>query len=84
MKTQQAIDLAGSANALSKLLKITPGAVSQWGEDVPDKRIWQLKVLRPKWFKKSAPDWDGTTDRRIQAIKRRAGLPDRRNTQTGA
>lgn len=51
MKTQIAIDLAGSATKLAELLKITPGAISQWGDAVPDKRVWQLKVIKPKWFK---------------------------------
>lgn len=53
MKTQQAIDLAGNAASLAKLLGITPSAITQWGEDVPKGRIWQLKVLRPAWFRKA-------------------------------
>lgn len=53
MKTQQAIDHAGSARALADLLGITPSAISQWGEDVPTPRTWQLRVLRPDWFKDS-------------------------------
>ncbi len=51
MKTQKAIELAGGSSALASWLGITPGAVSQWGEELPDRRIWQLKVLRPEWFK---------------------------------
>lgn len=51
MKTSKAIEFAGGSSALASLLGITPGAVSQWGEDLPDRRIWQLKVLRPEWFK---------------------------------
>ena len=54
MKTQTAIELAGSTTALAKLLGITQSAVSQWGEDVPQGRLWQLRVLRPKWFSKVA------------------------------
>lgn len=54
MKTSLAIKLAGTAAALAQLLGITPGAVSQWGEDVPDQRVWQLRVLRPEWFKPEA------------------------------
>ena len=50
MKTQTAIDLAGSATALAVLLEITPSAISQWGTEVPASRLWQLKVLRPGWF----------------------------------
>ncbi len=53
MKTQQAIDLAKGSKNLADLLGVTPSAVSQWGENVPDKRVWQLKVLRPVWFRQS-------------------------------
>lgn len=51
MKTEQAINLAGNATKLSKIIGVTQGAISQWGDDVPEKRIWQLKILRPMWFK---------------------------------
>lgn len=50
MTTKQAIDLAGSASALARLLGVTPSAVSQWGDNVPQMRLWQLKVLKPGWF----------------------------------
>ena len=51
MKTKDAIDLAGSSKQLADLLEITQGAVSQWGEQVPSTRVWQLKVIKPTWFK---------------------------------
>lgn len=51
MKTKQAIQMAGGPGALARLLGITPGAVSQWGDEVPKARLWQLKVLKPTWFK---------------------------------
>lgn len=50
MKTEKAIELAGTPKALADLLGITQSAVSQWGEDIPEPREWQLKVLRPAWF----------------------------------
>jgi len=50
MKTSLAIEKAGTAAALASILGITPGAVSQWGDEVPDARVWQLRVLRPAWF----------------------------------
>lgn len=50
MNAQTAIDLAGGATALAELLDITPSAISQWGDKVPDARVWQLRVLRPAWF----------------------------------
>jgi len=51
MKKQTAIDLAGSAKALADLLGIQQSAISQWGESIPESRTWQLKCLRPDWFK---------------------------------
>jgi len=52
MDTQQAIEKAGSAMALAKLLGITRQAISQWGKELPQARLWQLKALKPSWFKK--------------------------------
>lgn len=49
MTKQEAIAKAGSQSALARLLGITPGAITQWG-DVPKSRIWQLKTLKPEWF----------------------------------
>lgn len=49
MTLEHAIKLAGSKNKLAQLLGITRMAVSQW-KTIPEKRIWQLKVLRPEWF----------------------------------
>jgi transcriptional repressor of cell division inhibition gene dicB len=51
METHEAIQKAGSAVALAKLLGITRQAISQWGDTVPQARLWQLRALRPKWFK---------------------------------
>jgi transcriptional repressor of cell division inhibition gene dicB len=56
MKTEQAIHHAGSHKMLADLLGITPSAVSQWGEEVPQAREWQLKVLRPEWFAEPKPE----------------------------
>ena len=53
LKTKDAIELAGSAAKLAQLLGITQSAISQWGEEVPEPRYWQLRVLKPKWFKKT-------------------------------
>jgi predicted transcriptional regulator len=49
MTKEQLIKLAGSQTELAKLLGISQPAVSAWVE-VPQARIWQLKVLRPEWF----------------------------------
>lgn len=64
MKTQQAIAHAGSARALADLLEITPSAISQWGDEVPESRCWQLRVLKPEWF---ASPGDACKDRRQPA-----------------
>jgi hypothetical protein len=50
MEKTTAIKLAGSQTALASLLGISQAAISQWGERVPDNRVWQLKVLKPEWF----------------------------------
>ena len=47
---QQAIQLAGSQAKLAKLLGISRGAVWLW-KTIPQARIWQLKLMRPEWFK---------------------------------
>jgi len=51
MTKTEAIEKAGGLRALARLLDITPSAVAQWGEALPQARIWQLKVTQPKWFK---------------------------------
>jgi DNA-binding transcriptional regulator YdaS (Cro superfamily) len=51
MEKQQAIKLAGSQSELARILGISRGAVSQW-KAIPQGRVFQLRVLRPEWFKK--------------------------------
>jgi hypothetical protein len=51
MEKSTAIRLAGSQTKLAAILGINQAAVAQWGNDVPVMRIYQLKTLRPKWFK---------------------------------
>jgi hypothetical protein len=53
MNKANAIRLAGSAAELAELFGLTQSAVSQWGEKLPQARVWQLMVLKPRWFKKS-------------------------------
>jgi len=51
MTKQEAIERAGgTAAALARLLKITRGAVSKW-ITIPPLRVYQLRKLRPRWFK---------------------------------
>jgi len=51
MEKSTAIRLAGSQTKLAAILGISQAAIAQWGEDVPLMRIYQLKSLKPKWFK---------------------------------
>ena len=54
MKKKQAIQLAGgTAKALADLLGLTESAVSQWGEDLPQLRVYQLRDLKPDWFSRA-------------------------------
>jgi hypothetical protein len=55
MKTAQAIELAGGRKALADLLGVTLSAISQWDDDVPQSRVWQLRVLKPEWFDNRKP-----------------------------
>lgn len=45
MKTETAIKHFGSATGLAKALEITPGAVSQWGDQVPQLRSLQIEKI---------------------------------------
>lgn len=59
METKKAIEMAGSSTALASLLGISVAAVSQWGETLPQQRVWQLRVLCPHWFSQgSNPEKD--------------------------
>lgn len=51
MDKAKAVELAGGVTALAKLLGIAKSSVSQWVE-IPQARLWQLKVIRPQWFRK--------------------------------
>lgn len=35
---------------LAELLGVSQSAISQWVE-IPTARLWQLKLLKPEWFK---------------------------------
>ena len=51
MEKQTAIEKAGSVTELAKLLGIKREAIYQWKDKIPQAREWQLKILRPKWFR---------------------------------
>lgn len=52
MKTAEAIRRAGGRNALGRILGISGSAISQWGEDIPLLRRYELKERKPGWFRK--------------------------------
>lgn len=45
MKTDHAVKYFGSKVAIARALGIHKGAVSQWGENVPQGRAYQIEVL---------------------------------------
>jgi len=54
MTKEQLIKLAGSQTELAKILGISQPAISAW-KTVPQARLWQLRVIKPKWFKGVKP-----------------------------
>jgi len=55
MDKKLAIKKAGSAAKLARLLDVTQGAISQWGDLVPRLRVYELRDKRPEWFKATKP-----------------------------
>ena len=49
MEKETAIRLAGSASKLARLLGVSRQSVFAW-KQLPEGRVWQLKVLKPEWF----------------------------------
>lgn len=45
MKKKEAISYFGTAAELAKKLNISEAAISQWGENVPKGRAYQIEVL---------------------------------------
>lgn len=75
MKKADAIQWAGGVNALAAIFDspetgdhITKSAVSQWGEELPKPRVYELRIKRPHWFNKDgtpkAPPVPADADRR--------------------
>jgi len=48
MKTDEAAALFGSKRKLAEALGITEQAVYQWGEKVPELRLYQIKEKMPQ------------------------------------
>ena len=52
METKRAIQYAGSVRALAELFGVSRQAVEAWGERLPELRTYQLRQLRPGWFRR--------------------------------
>ena len=50
MKTQDVLEKLGGTVRTAKLLGITHGAVSQWGDEPPLLQQYRLRELRPDLF----------------------------------
>jgi DNA-binding transcriptional regulator YdaS (Cro superfamily) len=48
VKTSEAVQRYGSKAAIARLLGIKPASVSEWGENVPELRVYQLRELEAK------------------------------------
>lgn len=44
MRTDDAVDIFGTKNALAEAIGISPSAVYQWGDDVPSSRIKSVQL----------------------------------------
>jgi hypothetical protein len=51
MTTNDAIKLAGSRDALARLLGVATITTYRWKPSPPRARMYQLEVLRPEWFR---------------------------------
>ena len=45
MKKTEVIKYFGSATSVAKALKIKPAAVSQWDEEIPEGRAYQIESI---------------------------------------
>ncbi|WP_394230170.1 Cro/CI family transcriptional regulator [Shewanella colwelliana] len=45
MKTKDAISYFGNKSSLAKVLELSKSAISQWPEDVPELRAYQIEHL---------------------------------------
>jgi hypothetical protein len=70
MEKSTAIRLAGNQTKLAAILGISQAAIAQWGNDVPVMRIYQLKTMKPEWFKneKNASLPPSLTDTKLPMI----------------
>lgn len=44
MRTEEAVEIFGTKNALAEAIGISPSAVYQWGDDIPVSRIKSVQL----------------------------------------
>lgn len=52
MKITDAVRFAGSKAELSRILGVTPQAVSKWVDTLPELQVYRLREKKPRWFAK--------------------------------
>lgn len=50
VRTEIAKKWAGGVVRLAEIFEVTHSAVSQWGEYLPQHRVYELRIKRPSWF----------------------------------
>jgi len=50
MTKQDLYSLTGGPSAAARIFGITPSAVSQWPDPIPEARVFELKGRRPELF----------------------------------
>lgn len=53
IETKSAEAWAGGTVALAQIFGISHSAVSQWGDEIPRARVFELMQKRPEWFFKN-------------------------------
>ena len=48
MKTSEGVKFFGNKLAMAKALGLSRAAISQWGDNIPELRAFQIKVLMEK------------------------------------
>ena len=54
MTKQDLYSLTGGPSAAARIFGITPSAVSQWPDPIPEARVFELKGRRPELFEQSS------------------------------
>jgi hypothetical protein len=55
MTKQDLYSLTGGPSAAARIFGITPSAVSQWPDPIPEARVFELKGRRPDLFEQLSP-----------------------------